>query len=44
MTAEYRDRLVIGVDVGGTGLKGAVIDRQGNVFVKETSMESPTIN
>lgn len=35
MTAEHRDRFVIGIDVGGTGLKGAVIDRQGNVFVKE---------
>jgi len=35
MTAEYKDQFVIGIDVGGTGLKGSVIDRQGNVFTKE---------
>lgn len=32
---EYKDQLVIGIDVGGTGLKGAVIDRQGKVIAKE---------
>jgi glucokinase len=35
MTAEHKDQLVIGIDVGGTGLKGAVIDRHGGVCVKE---------
>ena len=35
MTTEYSDHLVIGMDVGGTGLKAAVIDRQGRVFIKE---------
>lgn len=35
MTPDYSDHLVIGMDVGGTGLKAAVIDRQGGVFIKE---------
>ena len=35
MTTDYSDHLVIGMDVGGTGLKAAVIDRQGGVFIKE---------
>ncbi len=37
MAAEYRDKdqFVVGIDVGGTGLKGSVIDRRGNVFTKE---------
>ena len=35
MTTDYSDHLVIGMDVGGTGLKAAVIDRQGRVFIKE---------
>ena len=35
MTPDYTNHLVIGMDVGGTGLKAAVIDRQGKVFIKE---------
>ena len=35
MTAEYKDQSVVGIDVGGTELKGAVIDHQGNVLIKE---------
>jgi glucokinase len=35
MTTEYSDQFVIGIDVGGTGLKGSVIDRQGHVFTRE---------
>ena len=35
MITQYRDQFVIGIDVGGTGLKGSVIDRRGNVFTKE---------
>src|SRR5437764_1879202 len=35
MTTDYSNDLVIGMDVGGTGLKAAVIDRQGKVFIKE---------
>ena len=35
MAAEYKDQFVVGIDVGGTGLKGSVIDRRGNVFTKE---------
>jgi glucokinase len=35
MTTDYSDQLVIGMDVGGTGLKAAVIDRQGGVFINE---------
>lgn len=35
MTTELSDQFVIGLDVGGTGLKAVVIDRQGGVFMKE---------
>lgn len=35
MAAGYRDQFVIGIDVGGTGLKGSVIDCRGNIFTKE---------
>jgi glucokinase len=35
MPAPYRNEFVIGIDVGGTELKGAVIDRRGNVFTRE---------
>jgi glucokinase len=35
MNSEYKDQFVIGIDVGGTGLKGSVIDREGNVAIKE---------
>lgn len=35
MTSENSDHFVIGMDVGGTGLKAAVIDRQGGVLIKE---------
>ena len=35
MTTGNSDQLVIGMDVGGTGLKAAVIDRQGRVVIKE---------
>jgi glucokinase len=35
MTTEYKDQRVIGIDVGGTGLKGSVIDRQGHVLTRE---------
>lgn len=40
MTTEYSDQLVIGLDVGGTGLKAAVIDHQGAVLMKE---QRPTL-
>lgn len=40
MTTTERDNLVIGMDVGGTGLKAAVIDRQGHMFIKE---QRPTL-
>jgi predicted NBD/HSP70 family sugar kinase len=35
MSDEYENQLVIGIDVGGTDFKGAVIDRHGHVIVKE---------
>lgn len=40
MTSENSDQLVIGMDVGGTGLKAAVIDRHGGVLIKE---QRPTL-
>ena len=35
MTSGNSDQLVIGMDVGGTGLKAAVINQQGSVLIKE---------
>jgi len=35
MAAAYEGELVIGIDVGGTEFKGAVIDRQGHIYKKE---------
>ena len=35
MTSEYTGQFVIGIDVGGTGLKGSVIDRLGTLLTKE---------
>jgi glucokinase len=35
MAFTYHDKAVIGIDVGGTGLKGAVVDRQGQALVRE---------
>ena len=40
MADEHRDGFVIGLDIGGTGLKGCVIDRQGTLFTKE---QRPTL-
>ena len=35
MATANEDELVIGIDVGGTEFKGAVIDRQGHIYKKE---------
>jgi glucokinase len=35
MATTHEDELVIGIDVGGTEFKGAVIDRQGHIYKKE---------
>jgi glucokinase len=35
MTTANEDELVIGIDVGGTEFKGAVLDRQGHIYKKE---------
>jgi predicted NBD/HSP70 family sugar kinase len=35
MAATHRDGIVVGVDMGGTDLKGAVVDYQGRVAVPE---------
>lgn len=38
MADEEKDRYVIAIDVGGTGLKGAIINRQGNILVQENRL------